>query len=208
MPIRSGPSFAEKRTTSFLTSRMEVSHRWIGSYAVFSSVLVTGRLHNSDTHLWVKPYLSKAACWWTVCFQWALTLSSALLFLGWSSVLDSVWRLEISGRHRSLPPVTHFQLCTTSMTFIAVQGRVVHLQEKTKQTNMEAAGVQVYRPCSFDPVWVRCRSICDIVGMRSGMIFNMYQRVYTWRTVWTVLCLGGVFSFSRFVIGGGVKQLG
>ncbi|XP_013866349.1 microphthalmia-associated transcription factor isoform X6 [Austrofundulus limnaeus] len=34
------------------------------------------------------------------------------------------------------------------MTFTALQGRVVHLQGK--QTNMEAAGVQVYRPCSFD----------------------------------------------------------
>lgn len=104
MPIMSDPSFAEKSTTGFLTSRIEVSHRWIGSYAVFSSVLVTGRLHNGDTHLWVKPYLSKAACWWTVCFQWALALSSALLFLGWSSVLDSAWRLEISGREPEPPP--------------------------------------------------------------------------------------------------------
>lgn len=41
---------------------------------------------------------------------------------------------------------------------------------RKKQTNMEAVGVQVYRPCSFNRLWVWRLSICDIVGMRKGMI--------------------------------------
>lgn len=51
------------------------------------------------------------------------------------------WRFQAGPR--SLPPLTHFQRCTTSMTFIALQGREVHLQEKTnKYGGRRSASVQ------------------------------------------------------------------
>lgn len=52
------------------------------------------------------------------------------------------WRFQAGPR--SLPPLTHFQrCCTTSMTFTALQGRVVHLQEKTnKYGGCRSASVQ------------------------------------------------------------------
>ena len=55
--------------------------------------------------------------------------------------LSGDWRVQAGPR--SLPPLTHFQRCTTSMTFIALQGRVAHLQEKTnKYGGRRSASVQ------------------------------------------------------------------
>lgn len=78
------------------------------------------------------------------------------------------WRFRAGPR--SLPPLTHFQCRTTSMTFTALQGRVVHLQGK--QTNMEAAGVQVYRPCSFECLWVWHHSISNFVAVQYVIVYG------------------------------------
>ncbi|XP_024914988.1 microphthalmia-associated transcription factor isoform X5 [Cynoglossus semilaevis] len=78
--------------------------------------------------------------------SWPLAPSALLCCRRTGPVLClGLWRLEIGGRAPVPPPLTHSE---RSMTFSALQGRVVHFHEK--QTNMEAVGVRVHRPCSFD----------------------------------------------------------
>lgn len=65
----------------------------------------------------------------------SLWLCSAAAPDGASHLLRTLpgdWRFQAGPW--SLPPLTHFQRCSASMTFTALQGRVVHLQEKNKQT--------------------------------------------------------------------------
>lgn len=65
----------------------------------------------------------------------------------------------------SLPSLTHFQRCTTSMTFTALQGRVVHLQGKTnKYGGCRSASVQtlfIWLSVSMAPqhLWYCCSAL-------------------------------------------------
>lgn len=116
-----------------------------------------------ETRLWVKQYLRlRTACCWTACFHWALALSFSLLCCGSgrgrSSASDSVRRLAIPGRVPEPPPCDTLSVRPHQHDFHCCP-RAGGTPSGEKQTNMEAAGVQVYRPCSFDFLWVQLFSI-------------------------------------------------
>lgn len=72
---------------------------------------------------------------------------------------------------------------------------------REKQTNMEAVGVQVYRPCSFDCLWVWRLSICGIAAVHLGFILEsicLFNTMYTWRAPCTGLYVGS--SLGRFLL--------
>lgn len=144
----------------------------------------------------VKQYLwaFKVARWRTACFQWALAFSSALP-RHWMGPVVCLALCVAIGDSRPGPgasPLWHtFSAAPPAWLSLLSKGGWCTFKKK-KQTNMEAVGVQAYRPCSFESLWVRRLSICDIVGMRCGLIFtrisasksqrvHMKDGVYVWK---------------------------
>lgn len=137
------------------------------------------------------------------CCSWAGPLS-------WTLCGD--WRFQAGPR--SLPPVTHFQRCTTSMTFIALQGRVVHLQEKTnKYGGRRSASVQTllfWLSVSMAPqhLWScrrvlrhdfdMCQCVYDTICTHEGQC----AQSYVWEAYAIIalahVSLGSVFCVKQF----------
>lgn len=135
------------------------------------------------------------------CCSWAGPLS-------WTLCGD--WRFQAGPW--SLPPVTHFQRCTTSMTFIALQGRAVHLEEKTnKYGGCRSACVQTLL------IWLSVSITPQHLGhgrhaLRHDfdVLVCVQQDMYTWRGVCTELWSGGVIALADVLSDGGfcVGQFG
>lgn len=138
-----------------------------------------------------------------------LLCSAVALDRGWSSARDSVWRLEIPGRAPEPPPSDTLSALHHQHDFHC-SPRAGGAPSGKKQTNMEAVGVQVYRPCSFDSLWVWPAASVILLACVKAWFWNVsvcvQHDMYTWRTVCTELCVGGVYNhnFSRFLLVQGV----
>lgn len=143
-----------------------------------SDLVVPGRalgrrpLHKTEvTGVRVKQYLwgSKATCRWTtacVSDRPAHALSSALLRFAQTGLVLCPGLCVTIGESRPGPgasPLWHtFSAAPPAWLSLLSKGGWCTFRKKKKkkkQTKMEAVGVQVYRPCSFDCLWVWWRSI-------------------------------------------------
>lgn len=126
----------------------ETIHLWAGLFmcvkASSSETLAHAFFLTQTAAAPVPVWNNICAAFW-VCLKRLHGLSAALLFhqLGLNLLLGSVCRLEILGHALEPPPHPPPPPSHTSMTFTGVQGRVVHLQEKTnKHGGRGSASVQ------------------------------------------------------------------
>lgn len=154
----------------------------------------------------MKQYLCEVACWWTACFHWALALPSTLLFLGRSSVLDSVWRLEIPGRALEPPPCDTLSALHHQHDFHSSPRAGGAPWRKNKQ-------IWRLQECMCtDPAHLAlCEYHASVSGSRSAcakaqfwhVLVCVQQDMYSWRTVCAELCSGGVIALADVLSDGG-----